>query len=243
MDKDFESIYHSAEDHNWWFRARQDLLYRFLKVKGYAPETRILDIGCGGGGLLSYLKERGFTKASGIDISPEAIQHCSSRGLQYVYLDDAQEVHTQKAGSYDIIIASDVLEHLERPTDALRRWRELLSDTGVLIVLVPAFKLLWSERDVLNHHITRYTKRELMSLARQVSLRPSMYSYWNFFMFIPYALVLRIKQHTPRKIVALNDTDTMLNKLLKKIMTVENTLILSGLHLPFGVSFIGIFKK
>ncbi len=243
MDKTYESIYHSAEDTNWWFKARQDFVYRYLKQNKLPLMTRILDIGCGGGGLLSYLQQRGYTHIAGIDLSPEAIAFCKSRSLTAVALDDAQYVRTQTDASFDLIIASDVLEHLAHPSEALKRWQELLAPNGALIVFVPAYTALWSERDVLNKHVTRYTKSQVLELGRSAQLRPTVFSYWNFFMFIPYALLLKVKKHTKNKIVTIRNKETLVNRLLKKVLKLENTMILHGVKLPFGVSFLGIFKK
>ncbi len=243
MDKQYESIYHSAEDTNWWFKARQDFVYRFLKLHAYAPDTRILDIGCGGGGLLSYLQQRGFSKLSGIDLSPEAIAFCKSRNLSSVTLDDAQYAQTLAEGSFDVIIASDVLEHLQHASEAMQRWKDLLAPGGVIILFVPAYQALWSERDVLNKHIMRYTQRQVLAMVETLHLQTLTRSYWNFFMFAPYALLLKIKKHTKNKIVTIRNKETIVNKILKAILKIENSMILKGAHLPFGVSFLGIFKK
>ena len=243
MDKQYESIYHTAEDTNWWFKTRQDFVYRYLVQQNVPSSGRILDIGCGGGGLLSYLRDRGFINLFGIDLSPEAISFCTSRGLASVAIDDAQHVNTMPNESFDIIIASDVLEHLEHASAAMRRWRELLKPSGKLIVFVPAYQALWSERDVLNKHVTRYTEKKLLMVAEAAGLSSVLSSYWNFFMFAPYALLLKLKKHTKNKIVEIQNKETAVNSMLKKILWIENSLILHGARFPFGVSFLAIFKK
>ncbi len=243
MEKSYESIYHSAEDTNWWFKARQYFVYAYLQKHRFPSSARILDIGCGGGGLLSYLNKRGYTEIAGLDLSPEAIAFCHSRGLENVHVDDAQTIQTFKNESFDCIIASDVLEHLPNDAQALSRWRELLKTGGILIIFVPAYQSLWSERDRVNNHFRRYTKSSLLSLTNTTSLKPLLTSYWNCCMLVPYTVLLKIKAYTSEKIVTIRKEETIVNKILKLLLTIENKLIIHGLSLPFGVSFLGIFKK
>lgn len=243
MKEAFESVYHAAEDTNWWFKARQDFVGRLLKQRGLPSTARILDIGCGGGGMLSCLQAQGFAATYGTDRSQRAVAFCRARGLARVYEDDAQEMKHFTAGGFDVIIASDILEHLPEPQSALMRWRELLADHGILILFVPAFKALWSERDVLNEHRTRFTRSEILKLADAARLRSTHMSYWNCLMFLPYLLIVQLKKLSSNKIVTLSNNDSLINRFLKKLMRLENTLILSGIRLPVGVSFVGLFQK
>jgi predicted SAM-dependent methyltransferase len=55
-------------------------------------------------------------------------------------------------GQFDTIIASDVLEHIEREELALCEWKRVLKSCGKLIVFVPAFNFLWGGHDAANHH-------------------------------------------------------------------------------------------
>lgn len=80
MNSAYENIYHRLEDENWWFKARQDffagILWRMPRLK------RVLDIGCGGGGLLESLNSHGIKHTYGIDISLDAVSFCEKRGLK-----------------------------------------------------------------------------------------------------------------------------------------------------------------
>lgn len=243
MDKGFEAIYHVLEDENWWFKARQDFVLRFLKKMNVSKGARILDIGCGGGALLQVLAFEGYTDTHGVDISPEAIAFGKAKGLANVQLADAQEKQDFPDSHFDVIIAMDILEHLKNPERALLEWRRLLKKDGTLLAFVPAFQMLWSEHDVINHHIVRYTKTKLLELGRHADLQPTHYSYWNFIMFVPYLLLLKIKNYAGKKLVVLKRNRVLVNEFLKVILFVENSLIMRGFHLPFGVSFMAAFKK
>jgi len=112
-------------------------LYRKFLPK--SKESRILDIGCGVGLFLYYLKHCGYKNYYGIDISKENIDFvrknvtnkCESQDM-FVYLQN-------KEHCFDVIVLNEVLEHLvnERAIELLRLIFESLKTHGVLLVLVP----------------------------------------------------------------------------------------------------------
>src|SRR2546430_3571573 len=57
------------------------------------------------------------------------------------------------------------------PSTTLFRSLTLLEPGGILLATVPAFPLLWTSHDVLNHHYTRYTKASFARVARAAGLR------------------------------------------------------------------------
>src|SRR5207253_9325776 len=121
---------------------------------------KILDIGCAGGPLLLDLKNAGFYNLYGVDVSEKAAEVCKQRGLENVYVMDGHNPEFEE-NSFDVIIASDSLEHLQDDMLALKNWNRLLKPGGELYVFVPAFMYLWSKHDVVNQHFRRYTAVEL----------------------------------------------------------------------------------
>ncbi len=85
-------------------------------MKGWLPErkdTAILEVGCGGGRLLHFLKTRGYANLTGIDISPEQIllaQQVTNKVVQ----GDAIEFLKAKNNEYDLIIGLDIIEHFTK---------------------------------------------------------------------------------------------------------------------------------
>jgi hypothetical protein len=72
----------------------------------------------------------------------------------------------------------DVLEHMDDPQTALSHAASLMEDGGVVLVTVPAFRHLWTTHDVLNHHVTRYSRREITGLlARHFTIERSRYLF------------------------------------------------------------------
>ncbi len=240
MKKDYEKIYHDLESDHFWFKARRKYITDLLK--DYPKDSSILDIGCSSGILLNELIELGFDreKMYGIDISEEAIANCKANNIQNAFVMDAQNINLPK--KFDILIASDCLEHLEDDRKALKNWNDLMTPDGVLLVFVPAFMSLWSEHDVANMHFRRYTRPELNEKLRSEGFKIIKSSYWNFFLFPPIFLVRFLsKKGKPSKKGALDKTPPM-NGLLYHLINIENRL-LRFLNFPFGVSTFCIVKK
>jgi SAM-dependent methyltransferase len=85
-------------------------------LRGWLPtdrEVKILELGCGEGHLLAAFKRWGYRQARGIDLRPEAVDSCRTRGLAAEKA-DAREYLKNCAGQFQLIVALDVLEHLTR---------------------------------------------------------------------------------------------------------------------------------
>jgi SAM-dependent methyltransferase len=237
MDKEYEEKYHQMEEWNWWFIARRKSILSLLKNAN--KKEKILDIGCAGGPLLNELKNQGFENASGADFSAEAVAKCKQRGLQ-AYQMDAHNLEFEP-NSFDLLIASDSLEHLEFDEKALKNWHSVLKPGGKLMVFVPAYMLLWSEHDVVNHHFRRYTKTELKNKLQQAGFTVKRSGYWNFAILFPTTL-FRVLQRVKNKISPskkpkdqLESFNPFLNKVLINWLNFENG-IFKTMPFPCGVS-------
>jgi SAM-dependent methyltransferase len=237
LDKSYEEKYHDIEEWNWWFVSRRKAILSLLE--GTDKHARILDIGCAGGPLLNELKQQGFGNAAGADFSAEAVAKCKARGLQ-AYQMDAQSLDF-KPNSFDILIASDSLEHLEKDEQALANWFRILKPGGRIIVFVPAYMFLWSDQDVVNYHFRRYTKSNLLAKMKHAGFSIRKKGYWNFAVFFPTA-VFRILQRIKNKISPSKEAKDQLsgfggfsNKILTGWMKLENK-VFKGLPFPCGVS-------
>jgi cyclopropane fatty-acyl-phospholipid synthase-like methyltransferase len=91
----------------WWDHKYLPLL------NGLEPDAPILELGCGDGHFLEYLATRGFTLASGVDLSEEQVALARRRGVR-AECGDALNVLAQQANTWRAVIAVDVLEHLTR---------------------------------------------------------------------------------------------------------------------------------
>ena len=84
------------------------------------PKSRVLDLGCGRGVLLDYLKQRLDIEAVGVDLSQEKISSAIKRGLS-AYLGDMMEfMKAFPDQHFDRVICSRTLQELDNPTEVLR---------------------------------------------------------------------------------------------------------------------------
>lgn len=243
MEANFEKKYHDVETNHWWFKSRRKYLIDLLKN---APkDSKILDIGCSSGVFLKDLENIGFDSNNlfGIDISEKAILNSKKNGLTNTFVMDAQNITLDER--FDIIVASDCLEHLENDIKALNNWKNLLKSNGKLYVFVPAFMSLWSYHDEINMHFRRYTKNELRTKIENENFEIIKASYWNFFLFVPVYVFRKISSLFNKNKSGESDIqigNLIINKLLLKLIIFENKL-LKYINFPFGVSTFCIAKK
>ena len=204
-----------------------------------------MEIGCSGGPLIQALNELGYKNVKGIDISQNAIDLCRRRAIYDVFLMDGSKPAFDDA-QFDIVIVSDVLEHIEDEEKALSEWNRILRPAGKLIVFVPAFEILWSKHDEANHHYRRYSKSELIRVLEKAEFEIDRSSYWNFILFFPTSLVRLLQrivskygQKSSDQLVELNP---VANKMLVYLVKTEN-ILLKVLNFPVGVSVFAAASK
>lgn len=155
-----------------WVPAPRYLLRRrriFSQLRGLSA-SELLEIGPGAGMLLQELSANG-SECHALETSPPArqlIQALSSRFGHVVHLHDTPEpVWHQR---FPLVMAFEVLEHIEDDHAAMRQWCEWLRPGGTLLLSVPAHPRKWNAADVWAGHYRRYRKRELLALVDENGL-------------------------------------------------------------------------
>jgi SAM-dependent methyltransferase len=242
MKTEFEKAYHQLEKRHFWFKARRK--YILMALDKVDRNSKILDIGCSSGILLGELSQIGFKLENlyGIDISESAIYNCKNAGFRNTFIMDAQSIDLNQ--KFDIVIASDCLEHLDDDEKALRNWNSLLKPKGIAYIFVPAFMSLWSIHDEANMHFRRYGRNELNYKLKNNGFEIIKSGFWNFFLFTPIfivRLICRIKSSKNNKTGDLNKLP-LFNNLLFALLNFENKLH-NYINFPFGISSYAIIKK
>lgn len=152
---------HSSEN-----RHRQVQLLRTLQR--HTLGRRLLDVGCGDGQLLRTAMEEGWI-ARGIDLSESAVRLCRNQGLQASQTDFFDPSLDDQR--FDVIVMSELLEHVPAPQRFLKRAAKLLEDGGVLYLTTPNFgslsrRLLGATWSVIHpEHIGYFERPTLRSMA------------------------------------------------------------------------------
>ena len=223
------------EDAHWWFAGRRAVIWALLRRAGAPSGGRLLDAGCGTGRNLLEFGTLGT--AVGVDPSPEAIVFCRRRGLDGA-TEGTIEALRFADGSFDLILATDVLEHLRDDRAGLRELRRVAAPGAMLLCTVPAYGWLWSPHDDEHHHFRRYTLRRLRGRLREGGWRPLTWSYFNTILLAPIAAVRLLDRRRDGDAARsdLRITPSLLNRPLAGPMRLEAALIERGVRLPAGVS-------
>ena len=235
-----------VENTHWWFQAKKNILISIIKNKilpKFNKKIDIADIGCGAGLLLNSLTN--FGNVTGIDYSNQAINFCkqSFQG-KLIQADCSKNIEIKE--KYDLVIASDLIEHIKDDKIAINNIYNLLKPNGYAIITVPAFMFLWSQHDVNNMHYRRYEFIQLRNLIQSFNLKIEYISFYNFFLFIP-AFIVRIIKKTfgidKNSNMEMSTPPCYINKILYKLFSSEYKYISKNKKLPFGLSLITIIKK
>jgi SAM-dependent methyltransferase len=250
MDPNFYASYYRHEDRHWWFRWRFELITRLVAEQKTSQTFRILDAGCGTGQMLKHLEKLG--DAIGIDSSAEAISFAQSRGVKKLVRGSITDVPFPEA-TFDCIVALDVIEHVDDDFGILQSLHEVLKPGGRLIITVPAYKLLWSEHDEINHHKRRYTAPDLRRLIEQAGFSVDRVTYCNTFLFLPVFAIRKYKNLVRKARTSngvnpdglesdLGDYPEFMNEAAFRVMQAENGLM-RHIDLPFGVSILAVAER
>lgn len=149
----------------------------------------VLDVGCGGGGMVVWLLKRGLD-ARGIDGSDPIIaaaqsflksQSCDPTRVSKTTLSDL----AQAGHRVDNAVSMDVLEHVEDDQAMFNGLVQVTRPGGRLLVTVPAVPALYGPRDKAIGHYRRYTPERLRKLTEGQPVRIDELRYWNVLGVVP----------------------------------------------------------
>jgi SAM-dependent methyltransferase len=228
----------------WWFAA---LHANLLMLHGRARSCpgRLLDAGCGTGGLLTALAER-LSQANilGVELDPIAGAVAERVSQRPVCIGSVNTLPFAD-GSFAAILSADVLCHRGVDESAtLKGFHRCLGKGGLLVLNLPAYRWLLSEHDTAVHNVRRYTGGAVARLLRAAGFADIRISYWNTLLFP----VMVLKRKLGRRHVGTAVSDVALlpapvEALFTALVKAEAALIGLGLRLPFGGSVLATAVK
>ena len=236
----------AVEDRHWWYAVLRNQVQHALSGR-LPPRGRLLDAGCGTGGMLEFLKGRICDlNMAGVDAAEEAVRHCQQRGLSTVQLGSVEALPHADA-SFDAVLSLDVLYHegvIEKR--ALAEMGRVLRPGGLLVLNLPAFEGLRGSHDVAVSGARRYGASQVRALLEHSSFTVETIHYWNAWLFLPLLVWRRLSRRKaePRAGGAsdLRLTPRWMNSLLTGVGRLDAGLC-RELRLPFGSSVFAVARK
>lgn len=204
------------EDRHWWYRERRRLLAR--SVADLTPGSA-LDVGAAGGGNTRVLRDLGWSVAA-LEFGAEGAQVCVERRLDVVRADATRL--PVASSSLDLVVAFDVLEHLDDDKAAATGVFDAVRPGGHFLVAVPADPRLWSAHDDAVGHVRRYTRQSLSELLAGAGFELGRMASWN--VLLRPVVAMRRRSSTGSD---LDDLPAVVNAALGLVVAVER-------HLPVG---------
>ncbi len=251
-DPQFFAQIAAVEDRHFWFCARNRVIGAAMQrvVLGLNPGYRVLEVGCGTGGVLQRLVEVcAQGRVMGMDIFPEAVAFASRRaGCPVVQGDFLNPPSLERC---DVVGMFDVLEHLPDDVGVLRSINRLLPIGGRAVLTVPAGPSLWSYFDVSARHCRRYEADDLAAKLTGAGFRVE---FLTPFMLSIYPLVWlsrRLRgggQSMESNVAAAKSAAELkivpgVNALLRFVLGLEAKWVGRQRTLPLGTSLLVVARK
>ena len=221
---------------HWWFEGRKELIKTILKRNIKKKKIEILDFGAGSGVNIKMLSDFGNVYA----FEPHKVtQNYLKKKFKKKNIKIVKSFSKKK---FDLIVLADVLEHLKKDNKEIIRLSGKLKNKGKFLITVPAFKILFTNKDAILGHYRRYNIKNLFKIFKNFKVLKI--SYFNFFLFIPISFLLIVFKLINYDFIKKVEKkpNVLINYLLSFIFLLESKLI-NFINFPFGISIIGLFEK
>ncbi len=170
--RDRYAVFNRGAVGRWLFTRRPVMPLRSLSHIKVTPGMRLLDVGCGRGGLLYSLRQMGFKNLLGIDpfLSGD-LQYKNGLSVRKCSLGEVE-------GLWDIVMFHHSFEHMPDQLKTLRRAASLLSESGVCLIRIPlSSSRAWEEYGVdwvqwdAPRHFFLHTVKSFSLLAEKAGLK------------------------------------------------------------------------
>lgn len=234
---------------SFWVRSRNRLFKRLVYDNLVSTgKTKLLEIGCATGGFIQQIVENEKLEITGSEIYLKGLLY-AKKNLPHVAFIQFDVTQGLIGEEFDLIVAFDVLEHIENDVAAIRNINQMLHKGGGLIITVPQHKFLWSKLDEILKHKRRYSRRELVTKLQENGFDIRHVTSFLFVLF-PLMLISRMfdkgRDKSQSDEVALQQRvkfSNALNWVFDLFMRIDEVLIRLGISLPFGGTLVIVARK
>ncbi len=228
-----------VEENHWWFTTRRILFAREIAKLGLPHDAAILDVGTSTGTNLRLLRDEGFHNVAGLDFSRDAISFCQSKGFDSVKQGDVCAMPFED-NSFDLVLATDIIEHVDDDAQAVREIARVLRPGGRAIVTVPAFPSLWGLQDEVAQHKRRYRQAQFVNTLEAGGLAANDSYYFNYLLFVPIFIARKLIKAFDIKLKTESElNNAFLNRILEAVFRFD-VWTAPVLRVPFGVSIMAV---
>ena len=235
----------SVEDDLWWYRALRRHVVESIAAPH--PAFRLLDAGCGTGGMLAHVRAR-FREAAltAMDFGERALELTGERHLGAELVQGSTDQLPFGDAVFDAVLSLDVIVlHGIDDAKAIREMYRVLRPGGQLIMNVAAFDFLRGSHDAATNMARRYTRPRLAHLMAKTGFRVERMTYWNMSLMPAVAAVRWASRGRAQQSDVRSDLKPMwppLNAALAAIAHAEFAISRS-IALPFGTSLFTVARK
>jgi len=238
----------SVESTLWWYKILHLLIYRAIKSCFDKTDISILDAGCGTGGMMRYLINKGYNNIQGFDVSKHAIEFTRKCDLEVTELNLLDFTESRLNNKFDVIISNDTLCYFDDPADqkqVLSNFYNNLNKGGIVVMNLPALDQFEGIHDIAVGLKMRFTVDRFKNLVDSEMFEINQMRFWPFLLS---PLIYIIRKNQMRKIIkndyeVVSDIDVPflpINQLLYMITKLE---ISTFNNFPFGSSLLVTLKK
>lgn len=253
METQIYGQFAKIEDSHWWYVYRRKLIGDLLSGLDIKPDAKGLEIGCGTGGSLRYLKEY-CPDITALDMSGTALEFAQKKYPEFKFIQgDANAISVLFAKeSFDLVFIFNVLYHqwIKDESLVLKGVSEILRPGGYLVITEPAFPVLWRKHDKQVMGKARYRIGNFKSMLSKASFQCVRATYFNSISFLPalaFAAIERFcaydNKKTGKKVDELKLSGGLLNWVMYYLLRPERLIIRWFKRMPVGVSLLIIAKK
>jgi SAM-dependent methyltransferase len=243
-DDEYRAMF-DLEERLWWYSGMRAITASILEREiVHENNLRLLDVGCGTGFSLVWLRERfNSQEAFGVDVSPHAAALWQLRDLNTVAVASADNLPFA-SGEFDLVTCFDVIYQLqpEQARAALREMRRVLRHGGWLFIREPAYDWMRGAHDLAVGTRHRFTRKELRQLLTSEGLTPRRATYVNTLLFwaaVPHRFLSRLRGE---ELSDVRPVPPLMNSLFAAALKLE-ARVLGRLTFPFGLSVVALAKK
>jgi len=234
---------------SFWVSARTRMFKGLVKKNLPASQrAKFLEIGCGTGDFIKHLRDDTKLEITGSEVYLKGLIYAKKNqpDVEFIQFDVTKG---QIGREFDMIVAFDVIEHIDEDMAALSNINRMLGDNGVAIISVPQHMFLWGPLDEIVKHKRRYSRSEL---KRKMQANGFKVRYTTSFVFFLFPLMLAARLSDKKRDSADSDRSALskrvqfspvLNRVMGLFMRVDELLVTLGISLPYGGTLIMVAEK